>query len=100
VIGRVVCVYVRVGRKCVEHLVCVVVMFDAAVVDGGLKWKWNGTRLRPGVNARDSRRELDFIRMRSPRSKFLHEDGKIIRLRRCSYLRGYPKPMWILGLSA
>jgi hypothetical protein len=68
VVGRVICVYVRVGRKCAEHLVCVVVMFDAAVVDGGLKWEWSGTRLRPGVNARDSRRELDFIRMRHPRS--------------------------------
>ena len=46
-IGCVVGVYVRVGRKCAEHLVCVVVMFDAAVVEGGLKW--SGTRLRPGV---------------------------------------------------
>lgn len=42
-------------------------------VDGSLKW--SGTRLRPRVNARDSRRELDFIRMRSPCSKFFHEDG-------------------------
>ena len=77
-IGRVVGVYVRVGRKCAEHLVCVVVMFDAAaaaaVVDGSLKW--SGTRLRPGVNARDSRRELDFIRMRSPRSNSSMRMGK------------------------
>ena len=51
-------------------------MFDAAVVDGSLKWSW--TLLRPGVNARDSRRELDFFRMRSPRSN--DEDGKIIEL--------------------
>ena len=34
-VGRVVCVYVHVGRKCTEHLGCVVVMFDTAVVDGG-----------------------------------------------------------------